>query len=214
MRGVFESRSCSYFSVPDSFISLRRRARTYSISLNGGRSHFIHFPQTPGANSVRLAYAPDGAARSRALRAAAQPGPDHGRTPRGLPGVSGPGPWCGARRGECASGSRHEQREFERRGERTAACGVRNPVFRAHDTIFRAHDPAGLRDTGAGDIPPVPPDPGRSHLIPTVPPDPARSRPVPQETLSLVPSRRRAGYRRYGPPVRGTGAVSRAADEV
>ena len=38
---------------------------------------FSHFPQAPGARSARLAYAPFGAARGRALRAALQPGSRH-----------------------------------------------------------------------------------------------------------------------------------------
>ena len=55
-----------------------RRGLTYSFPSIAGR-WFNHFPQSPGARSARLAFAPFGAARGRALRAAARPGPDKGR---------------------------------------------------------------------------------------------------------------------------------------
>ena len=47
-----------------------------------------HFPQAPGAHSVRLAYAPFGARRGRAVRSASRPGtPYDGQRSCRLPGV-------------------------------------------------------------------------------------------------------------------------------
>ena len=88
----------------------------FFLSFNGGRE-LNHFPQAPGAHSVRLATRLR-ARRSRAVRAAAQPGPCHGRRlagwrarlliSRARPcGRARPAPWCGGGRGRRGPASRH-----------------------------------------------------------------------------------------------------------
>ena len=88
----------------------------FCLSLNGGRE-LNHFPQAPGAHSVRLATRLR-ARRSRAVRSAAQPGPCLGRRlagwrarlliSRARPcGRARPAPWCGGGRGRRGPASRH-----------------------------------------------------------------------------------------------------------
>ena len=57
-----------------------------TISYPSGAGREVnHFPQTAGAQLRSLAYAPFGARRSRAVRAASQPGSRQWRTPRRVP---------------------------------------------------------------------------------------------------------------------------------
>ena len=74
-----------------------------------GRARASSFPSDAGRSLRSLGYAPFGARRGRAVRAC---GPALFMADSSFVAGQGlPGPWCGARRGVCASGSRHERQE-------------------------------------------------------------------------------------------------------
>ena len=94
---------------------LARLGRAHS-HLSLSFSQLIHFPQSPGARSARLA--------SRLRRAAQSRRPGcfaarflSGPAPRWLPVTWCPGPWCGARGAAGAAGSGHVDRQH------TGRCG-------------------------------------------------------------------------------------------
>ena len=92
-----------------SFPSIAGRSlRSLGYALRAARGRWsLHFPQAPGAHSVRLATR---FARRAVARSGPAARPSSPRAPRLLP-VTCPGPWCGARRAGLAAGSRHDVRE-------------------------------------------------------------------------------------------------------
>ena len=81
MRAAFGPPS---FFMSSYFVSLRCRVRVFFVSLRRRALALFFFPSGAG-RSLRSLGSALRARRSRAGRAAAQPGPDHGRTPRGFP---------------------------------------------------------------------------------------------------------------------------------